>query len=157
VSGTTLAAALGLVVVPPIGASIAEAFDMLGPQAVFGPGCGDPDATQTIQAPPRWAYSVPAQWRVPGVRIMAQIDGRTVQALHLALPPVRATNEAQCSAALARLSQKAPQSAAWRGPVRIIVSEATAVAAHRAQYRAIYRPSRGECRTMLTIGNRQPS
>lgn len=151
-SAAVVAAALGLVAAPEIGATIAQAFEQLGSEAVFGPGCIDQTAVRTIVAPARWTRTVPERWRGAAVVVMAEIDDRAVTAIHLARPAMRAAGEADCRAAFAQLSGTAPSRTFWRGADLVMEYPAGRIAGHPAHFRAIYRASRQSCRTMLTIG-----
>ena len=156
-SGAAIAAALGLISAPGLGATIAQAFDQMGPDAVFGPNCGSSAVTTAIIAPPRWRAGAPARWRADGVTLFAEVGSRNVTAVHLANPIAHAADEAACAAQLRLLAGPETIESRWQGPDRISTSAAPPVAGRRAQYRAVYSASRHECRTMLTIAAGEPS
>ncbi len=147
-----IAAALGLLAAPSIGATVADAFTQLGPDAVFGLGCGDRSATKSVEAPARWITGAPRGWRPDSVTIMAEIDGRVVTAVHVANPASGATSEDACRAALVDLAGAQPVTSEWRGADLVMATALTSIAHQPARYRAVYRASRHQCRTMLTIG-----
>jgi hypothetical protein len=151
VSAAAIAAALGLLTAPALGATVAEAFDQMGLDALFGPNCSTSDVTTAIIAPPRWRSGVPKRWQSEGVTLVAEIGGSTVSSVHVAKPTAHAADEPDCMKQLVALAGPGAIDKAWRGPDRILTSAAPPLAGYAAHYRAVYNASRHECRTMLTI------
>lgn len=148
-----LAAALGLLFVPSFGASVVDTFNALGPDAVFGPGCGDGNGNLTVQAPAhsRGGNSVKVlETDASRVTLMAEFVKGSVRSVHLSLPASQHQSAARCREGLARYGQGAISQQGY-GNMVIFERAAKPIANTEARYRALYRPLRAECRVMLTI------
>ncbi len=150
-----LLAALGLRYAPALGMTLLAAFNAIGPDAVFGPGCGGDFADlKTVQAPARWRRVPPpvaAALGQSGLVVMAEMQGDIVRSVHLARQPEQRMSARACRTRLEALSGGAIRST-YTGQVEVFERSILPIANHAARYRALFRASREECRVMLTIG-----
>jgi hypothetical protein len=149
-----IAVTLGLLAAPALGSTIGQTLQAMGQDAVFGPGCGDTDAGRTIQAPARWTgqpLGAAAELGREPLVVMAAFDGQIVRSVHLSRTPLRHVTADECRAQLFPLSGHAVDSG-YGGTAQVFEHAIANIAGSPARYRAIYRPMRGDCRVMLTIG-----